>query len=278
MTDHKPAVLAEDICFGYEAEEVLHNVSFSVAPGDFLAIVGPNGGGKTTLLKLLLGLLRPRYGSVTVFGTPPDEARHRMGYVPQHIQFDPSFPVTVMDVVLMGRVERHVLGPYRRADRAAARQALEQVDLQGMGGRPFSDLSGGQRQRVLIAQALASEPDILLLDEPTASVDSLVQHKVFELLKELNRELTILLVSHNLNVVTGYVSHVACVNRTANVHPVSELTASVVQAAYGGDMTILKHDLACQIIDPDRALQTPHLGRHPHVHTEEGSTHRCDNS
>jgi zinc transport system ATP-binding protein len=262
-TVRPPAIEIEDLCFGYEAEEVLHNVNLRLEAGAFLALVGPNGGGKTTLLRLLLGLLSPRYGTIRIFGAPPEQARRRLGYVPQHIQFDRDFPVSVIDVVLMGRVERHRFGPYRRADREAAGHALEQVDLADLAGRPFADLSGGQRQRVLIAQALASEPDILLLDEPTANVDSLVQHKVFELLKELNRERTILLVSHNLNVVTGYVSHVACVNRTVAVHPVDELTVSVVHEMYGGDLTILKHDFECQIINPGPGLHTPHRAATP---------------
>jgi zinc transport system ATP-binding protein len=274
MTTDTPAIEIEDMCFGYETAEVLHNVNFRVEAGAFLALVGPNGGGKTTLLRLLLGLLTPRYGAIRGFGVAPEAARQRLGYVPQHIQFDPAFPVSVIDVVLLGRVDRHWFGPYRRSDRRTAMHALEQVDLEDMANHPFSDLSGGQRQRVLIAQALASEPELLLLDEPTANVDSLVQHKLFELLKELNQRLTILLVSHNLNVVTGYVSHVACVNRTVDVHPVRELTASVVHETYGGDLTILRHNFACQIINPDRSLHTPHQaeGQHRHPRPAEGAS------
>lgn len=255
-----PAIGITDVCFGYETQEVLHNVSLTVAERDFVAFVGPNGGGKTTLLKLILGLLKPRHGTVRVFGDAPEDVHARMGYVPQHLVYDLRFPATVFDVVLMGRVGRHFLGPYRRRDREAASDAIEKVRLSGFGKRPFSELSGGERQRVLIAQALASEPDILLLDEPTANVDSLVEHTIYELLRDLHQHLTVILVSHNLNVVTSYVSHVACVNRTVDVHSVSEVTAKTIQAAYGTDLAILDHGTSCQVISPFASLQTPHKG------------------
>ena len=175
-----------DVCFAYERREVLHNVSLTVHQRDMVAFVGPNGGGKTTLLRLILGLLTPRFGSVRVLGGSPQVARRRVGYVPQHLLFDPQFPVSALDVVAMGRVERRWAGPYSRADRSVALQALAHVDMGELAGRSFSGLSGGERQRVLIAQALAAEPELLLLDEPTASVDYLVEHRIYELLRRLN--------------------------------------------------------------------------------------------
>ena len=170
-----------------------------------MCIVGPNGGGKTTLVKLILGLLRPQRGEVRVFGQPPHRARLRVGYMPQHVQHDPQFPVTVMDIVLMGRLGQGVLGWPGRADRRAAIDALAQVGMEEFRRRPFADLSGGQRQRVLIARALCCKPDLLLLDEPTSNVDSLVEARLLDLLRDLNRQMTIVMVSHDLGFVSGLV-------------------------------------------------------------------------
>ncbi len=255
-----PAIEIENICFAFEDNEVLHNISLRIDPGDFVAFVGPNGGGKTTLLRLILGLLQPLHGRIRVFGQDPRAVRQRVGYVPQHLEFDTRFPVTVLDVVIMGRANRQRIGPYRKADRQAARMGLARVRLEDLERRSFAELSGGERQRVLIAQALAGEPDLLLLDEPTANVDTLVEHHIYELLKELSKSLTLVLVSHNLNVVTACVSHVACINRTAELSPVAEMTAATFREAYGSDIAVLRHGVHCHVISPFDALQVPHQG------------------
>ncbi len=248
----------DDVCFAYERREVLHNVEMMVEAGSLVAMVGPNGGGKSTLLKLALGLIDPVRGRVEVLGTHPVRARRRVGYVPQHLQFDPAFPVCAMDVVLMGRADRHLWGGYRRADREAARDALGRVDLAHLSNRGFARLSGGERQRVLIAQALVADPELLLLDEPTANVDSATEHKIYELLHELNERITIVVVSHNLNVVTRHASHVACVNRTASLMPMSDLSRERLHTVYHGDVAVLQHEESCHVIDPTAALGTPH--------------------
>jgi len=177
-----------------------------------------------------------------VFGGPPERARSRVGYVPQYARFDPLFPVTVLDVVRMGRVGNFAAGPYRRDDRQAAEEALETVGLAELRRRPFADLSGGQRQRVLIARALAVHPELLLLDEPTASVDRAATAKLYELLVELARRLTILLVSHDTGVVSQFVSGVLCVNRTVVKHPVSRLTGEILSELYGVDIALVRHE------------------------------------
>jgi zinc transport system ATP-binding protein len=259
-----PVVEFDDVCFSYGGEEVLHNLSFKVNPLDIIAVVGPNGGGKTTLLRLILGLLKPERGTVRVFGKSPAEARQQIGYVIQHLNYDAQFPVTVRDVVLMGRVERHRFGPYGRADRDEALQALQQVGMEPYAGRPFSDLSGGQRQRVLIAQALVTQPALLLLDEPTANIDTETEKRLFELFRTLSQRITIVIVSHNVNVVTGYVSHVLCVNHTATLNPVGELSPTKVQQEDGREMAVLHHELNCHVIDASRALHSAHKG---HRHT-----------
>lgn len=235
------------VCFAYNGPQILENVEFSVKEHDFAAIVGPNGGGKTTLLRLILGLLEPDQGQVRIFGREPREVWRRMGYMPQHANLDPQFPATVLDVVLMGRLggPRH-FGPFRRRDRQIAREKLALVGLEEFSSRPLADLSGGQRQRVLIARALACNPDLLLLDEPTSSLDMRMEHEFLELLQKLNQDLTIVLVSHDLGFVSPLVNHVICVNRRVAVHPTSEITGEVISELYGGDMRLIQHDQGCE--------------------------------
>ncbi|CAO0824847.1 putative metal transport system ATP-binding protein CPn_0542/CP_0210/CPj0542/CpB0563 [Desulfarculales bacterium] len=238
-----PAIEIRDLYFAYNGEQVLSGVNLTVAPRDFAAVVGPNGGGKTTLLKLILGLLTPSAGRLLVLSQPPASARTRIGYMPQHPKMDYSFPVTVQDVVLMGRLGcGGGLGRYRRADHQAARRALGQVGLADLNDRPFHDLSGGQRQRVLIARALAGEPRLLLLDEPTANVDVRGEREVFELLKELNQSIAVVVVSHDLGFVSPYVQNVICVNRRVVSHPTSQVTGQVIADIYGGEVNMVRHD------------------------------------
>ena len=250
----------EDVCFAYGGQEVLHNVSFQVPARAFVAVVGPNGGGKTTLLKLILGELTPRFGQVRVLDGLPQAVRQRIGYVPQSLPFDPGFPVCVRDVVLMGRVDRHRIGPYRREDRRAASVALEQVGMAAFERRPFSDLSGGQRQRVLIAQALVSAPELLLLDEPTASVDPAATSQLHALFHALKADRTIIMVSHNLSAVTGHATHVLCVNRTSDMQVLADVASGTVHQAFGDDLALLQHGPSCHVIDSSTVLDTPHHG------------------
>lgn len=255
------AIQLSDVCFAYDSEEVLHNVNLSVIDKSFVAVVGPNGGGKSTLVKLILGLIKPKRGKVEIFGESPEHRRHNIGYVAQHLGFDPDFPVSVLDVVLMGRVDQHGFGPYRQADRHRAVAALERVQLEQMSHRALMQLSGGERQRVLIAQALVSDPELLILDEPTANVDKKAELEIYELLHELNEAMTIIVVSHNLNVVTRHASHVACVNRTASLTRMDDITESELHAFHRGDMTILQHPQSCHVHDASRALSEPHHGK-----------------
>lgn len=241
-TMHQDCVIElRDLAFSYPLTPVLDEVTFCVARGDFVCMVGPNGGGKTTLLRLMLGLLTPTRGTVRVLGLPPVQARRRLGYMPQHAYLDLQFPVRVLDVVLMGRLGRGRLGFYTRTDRTTARAALGEVGLTDYAKRPFAALSGGQRQRVLIARALACEPDILLLDEPTANLDPLVQDEMNELLHALNKRLTIVLVSHDVGFVTRHVKSVVCVNRNVMVHTASAITGDSIRALYGHDVHMVQH-------------------------------------
>ncbi len=238
-----PVVEFDRVSFAYDGTLVLEEVTFGVHRGDFLSIVGPNGGGKTTILRLILGLIRPRSGIVRVFGDSPERARSRIGYMPQSSTLDPLFPVSVRDVVLMGRLgSASALGFYSREDRLRADQALDMVEMRGFMHRPFSSLSGGQSQRVLLARALAVQPDLLILDEPTSNIDVAVENELYELLQKLNDSMTIMLVTHDLGFVSRYVKNVACVNRRLIAHPTCEITGEMISAIYGSDMHMIRHD------------------------------------
>ncbi|MCX5850761.1 MAG: ABC transporter ATP-binding protein [Deltaproteobacteria bacterium] len=241
--DSKPIIEIDHVSFSYEGLHALEDVSFTVHERDFISIVGPNAGGKTTLMKLILGLLKPSRGTVRVFGQPPAKTRSRIGYMPQHASLDPFFPVSVLDVVLMGRLGNgHKLGLFRRNDREAAMEALREVEMYPFRQRSFSTLSGGQRQRVLIARALTSRPELLLLDEPTSNIDIAVETELYELLKRLNERITILLVTHDLGFVSKYVKSVACVNRKVVVHPTSEISGEMIYEMYGSQVHMIRHD------------------------------------
>ena len=250
MNGRVPAVELRDVTFRYPGGEtlplVLEDVTLRVEADDYLGLIGPNGGGKTTLLRIMLGLLRPQRGTVTVLGGTPLQVRSRIGYVPQHAQIDTSVPATVLDVVLMGRLGRAgPVGPYGKPDRSAAAEALREVGLYGLRRRPFSQLSGGQRQRVLIARALASRPELLLLDEPTASLDVGVERDFHELLGRLVERLTVVVVSHDVAFVSETVGKVVCVRGTVAVHPTAELTGEMMCDLYGRDVRLVRHDHDC---------------------------------
>ena len=245
MTE-QAVITLEKVSFSYNDLPVLEEVTLTVHERDFISIVGPNAGGKTTLLKLILGLLKPTSGTIRVFGQPPGKVRSRIGYMPQHASLDPLFPVSVLDVVLMGRLGNGKdLGFYRRADKEAAADALRNVELYEIRNCSFSDLSGGQRQRVLIARALVSDPELLLLDEPTANVDAVVETELYEILNKLNEKMTVALVTHDLGFVSRYVKSVACVNRRVVVHPTSEITGEMINEIYGCDVHMVRHDHRC---------------------------------
>lgn len=245
-----PVIEIKDLCFSYNGQPVLTDVNFVLESGNFTALIGPNGGGKTTLLKLMVGLLHPDRGTVRVLGKHPRKVAHRLGYVPQEIGINTRFPVSVMDVVLMGRL-RSFRGwsGYPRDDRQKAREVLERLGMWDRRNRRIGELSGGQRQRVFIARALASEPEILFLDEPTASVDAAHQSEFYALLKELNRRATIVLVNHDLIVISKYVKSVACVNQGLHFHNSSEVTPEMIRM-YQCPVELVAHGI------PHRVLST----------------------
>ena len=222
-----------DVSFAYNGEPVLEDINLDIRPQDFIAMIGPNGGGKTTLLKLILGLLSPDQGSVRVDGKSAPKASSSVGYVPQDVHINPNFPITVEDVVLVGKLEaRKRWTRNSAANRKDALEALERLDMADHAGKKIGTLSGGQCQRVFIARALVTQPKLLLLDEPTASIDTKGQADFYALLKELNRDITILVVSHDLLVVSRYIKSVACVNRRLHYHDQAEITGEMLETMY----------------------------------------------
>ncbi len=226
-----PVAELEHVCFSYGAERVLDEVSLQVNRGDILGLIGPNGSGKTTLLRVLLGLLPPTCGHVRLFGTEIGAFRQweRVGYVPQKAAFNSRFPAAVSEVVISGRSGRVGVGRrFSAADREAARRALELVGVGSLEHRRIGELSSGQQQRVLIARALVTRPELLLLDEPTVGVDPDAQEQFYELLLRLNREegVTLILVSHDIGFVMREVSRLACLNHTLVFHGSPEEAAA----------------------------------------------------
>ncbi len=238
-----PVVEFVNVSFAYNTKPVLENVNLTVSDKEFVWVVGPNGGGKTTLVKLLLGLLQPKSGTVRVFGDTAASARTRIGYMPQQAHLDLRFPVTAREVVLMGRLNKGMKpGRFTDSDKEKVRQVLELVAMDSMADVPLRDLSGGQQRRLLIARALACEPDLLLLDEPTANLDRNAERELFRILKKLNHQLTVMMISHDPAFVSDFVEQVVCVNRTVAVHPTTDRDREFIGELYGDSLRMVRHD------------------------------------
>ena len=227
------AIDLQGVNYTYGNALVVENVTLRVPRGEYVAMLGPNGGGKTTLLKLLLGLLRPTAGDIAILGQTPAQAAPRLGYMPQFTAHGRDFPITVLETVLLGRMDARSWWPvWASRDVAAAMQSLERVGMAAKARSPLGELSGGQRQRVFVARALAGDPELLLLDEPTASVDPEGRTSLHELLGELAKDMTVVMVSHDISVISRHVTAVICVNRQVHYHPRPELTPEMFEMMY----------------------------------------------
>lgn len=242
-TQQPPVIELNDVWYRFdEGPPVLEGVDLCVGDKEFIGVVGPNAGGKSTLLKIILGLYHPFKGRVRVLGAPPARVRGRIGYVPQYPTFARDFPTDVMHAVLMGRLgSTRFLGGYSDADRASAREAMEEMEILPLAGRHIDTLSGGQLQRVLVARALVCDPRILLLDEPTANIDQRGETDIFDYLKEFHRRMTIVVVSHDVGFISRYVERVACVNRTLICHDTADIDGRTIQELYGADVQMVAH-------------------------------------
>lgn len=241
------AVRFEGVSFAYGSDPILQDVSFHIHEGEFAALIGPNGSGKTTILRLLLGLAAPASGRIEVLGAPPHTALESLGYVPQNAAYDPAFPISVAEVVRMGRL-RGGSGRYSREDLRAADAALEQADVAELRDRPYSALSGGQRRRVLVARALAANPRLLVLDEPTANMDVESETRLFRALGELRGRTTVLVVTHDTLFVSDLTDAVLCVGdrdgRPGSVvrHASIPVARGLAPGVFGGGARQVLHD------------------------------------
>ncbi|MBN1433917.1 ABC transporter ATP-binding protein [Candidatus Fermentibacterales bacterium] len=250
-----PAVLLREVSFQYGSlasagagHQVLRDVDLRVEQGDYIAILGPNGGGKTTLLRLILGLVRPSSGSVRVFGRDPSQALSLVGYVPQLTTSAGDFPASVLEVVLMGRIGHGGPRGGRRRDRETALEMMSRLGISELASESVSSLSGGQRQRMLIARALVGSPRLLLLDEPVASVDSASQDSVYTIFHELNESgVTILMVTHDVGAVSTQIKSIACMNVQLFRHGEKLLEADLARA-YGCPVDLITHGVPHRVL------------------------------
>ncbi len=222
----KKLLEVRNLNFSYKKDLVLKNINFTLYKGDFFTITGPNGGGKSTLIKLILGILEPKSG--TVFLDEEIKNPVEIGYVPQNTNVNPEFPISVLDVVMMGNGSKHKtlksffkIG-YSKFEIECAKSSLEKVGMQGFLHSKISELSGGQRQRVMIARAICSHPKLLILDEPTSNIDINGQKEIYSLLKKLNQEITVLVVTHDLTVISQYANRVLYINQEGFMHDLKE--------------------------------------------------------
>lgn len=244
-----PLIDIQSLNFAYGSVPTLSGINLEVEEGEFPGIVEPNAGGKSTLLKPVLGLLQPQSGNIRVLGRTPPAASRQIGYVPQYPSFPQDFPITVEQAVQLGRLglrrgnHRSALWSWRvtGADREAVHRALVEVEAIQIAKRQIGRLSGGQLQRALLARALVGTPHILILDEPTANIDQRLEGGIFDLLKVLNERMTILVVSHDIAFISRYVSRVACVNRTLIRHRTDALDGLVIQELCGEDVRMIAH-------------------------------------
>lgn len=239
------AIEVRNVNFSYGTNVAIRDASFTIERGDFFGIIGPNGGGKSTLLKLILGMVKPQTGSIHLLGDIPAKTRNKAGYIPQETGLNKGFPITVHDVVLMGLTSMRGLGrPFKKSDHERVDFVLEQLRLADVRNRSIADLSGGQRQKVLLSRAIVSEPVILFLDEPTASVDTTGEDEIYEYLLKINKEgTTIVLVTHNIGVLSKYIKSVACVNKDVHFHSDGKLDEETVIKTFGCPVDIIAHGI-----------------------------------
>lgn len=239
----------KNVTFGYTRDEkVIEDITFSVKKGEYLGIIGPNGSGKTTVIKLLLGILSPQEGMIRVFKKDRDNFKdsYKIGYVPQQTAYAKSFPATVKEIIQSGRIAKNGLWqPWTQEDGKAVQKAIHTTGLKKVQNKLLSELSGGQRQRTLIARALASDPKILVLDEPSTGVDIKSQETFFDFLKTLNKKmgLTIILVSHDMDVITKEANKVLCINKKLVCNaPIKEFVkGDYLKDLYGENVKYVKH-------------------------------------
>ena len=248
--EYEKIIEVKDLYLSYNQVNVLENVQLTVYKGQFLAIIGPNGGGKTTLLKIILGLIEPDSGEVKIKGYDIKKGRKLVGYVPQISDFDKNFPINVQDVILMGRItdQKGLFFNYSEEDKKIAEEIMHDLDINNIKDRQIGRLSGGQLQRVLIGRALAAEPEILLLDEPTASLDAEARSNIYSILREINKEITIIVVTHDISAISSHFDSVACLNRNLHYHGDKNITKEDLDQVYGCPVELIAHGVPHRVL------------------------------
>ena len=237
-----PAISFSNVSYAYQQAKVLEDITVDIVEEEFFGIIGPNAAGKSTMLKLMLGLLKPDTGEIRVLGKTPAEASRHIGYVPQYPSFPRDFPIKVIDVVLLGHLGNSIrVGAFSREEKELAIKGLEVVEIAHLAEAPISSLSGGQVQRMLIARALTSQPEILVLDEPTANIDVQAEENIFALLKQYNEHMTIIVVSHDIAFISGYVDRVGCLNRNMICHETENISGKTIEELYGAPVKMIHH-------------------------------------
>ena len=232
----EPLIELKDVRVAYDGKEVLNHVNFKVHENDFIGVIGPNGGGKTTMVKTILGLIKPVSGKVIHHQKPLE-----MGYLPQYTNVDKRFPIKVCDVVLSGLMYRKkLLGRYNKKDRHKACDALSWVGMEHLADKHIGSLSGGETQKALLARAIVSSPSLLILDEPDTYVDYASEGEIYELLRKLNEHMAILMVSHDLGMISSYIKTIACVNRMLHYHKSNVITPEQLQT-YNCPIQLVTH-------------------------------------
>lgn len=244
------AIEIKNLYLSYNDIPVLENINITVYKKQFLAIIGPNGGGKTTLLKVILGIVEPNDGEIKISGLNIEQGRKLVGYVPQISDFNKRFPIDVKDVILMGRLsdQKGLFHSYSDKDYKFADDIMKQLDIIDLKDRQIGKLSGGQLQRVLIGRALAANPEILLLDEPTASLDAESRNNIYNILKELNDEITVLVVTHDLTAVSSYFDSIACLNKNMHYHGGKNLSKDDIDKVYGCPVDLIAHGIPHRVL------------------------------
>lgn len=250
MTNTK-VIEIENVSYSYDNTPALQNVTMSIEKGDFVGIIGPNGGGKTTLLKLILALIKPDSGTIKLLGDSPQKTRSLAGYIPQETNLNKTFPISVRDVILMGLVSKRGIGHhYTKGDKDKACQIIDKLNISKVKDRCIKELSGGQRQKVLLARALISEPEIIFLDEPTASIDSSGTDEIYDILRDLNKNgTTIIIVTHNIGILSKYIKSVACVNKELYFHSDKELDSNVITTTFGCPVDLIAHGVPHRVFE-----------------------------
>ncbi|HAL65736.1 MAG: Zinc ABC superfamily ATP binding cassette transporter, ABC protein [Bacteroidetes bacterium 38_7] len=241
-----------DLSAGYYGKPVIHHIQLTVYEGDFIGIIGPNGGGKTTFLKTIAGIIKPLSGSLKFYSPEGGLIENpKLGYLPQVNTFDKSFPISVEEVVLTGLLSAEGrLSRFKAGDKEKVRKVLERLNINHLASKPIGELSGGQMQRVFLARAIVSQPWILLLDEPSTYADNRFEAELYELLVQLNEKMTILMVSHDLGMIPSYIKSIACVNGTLHYHPTPEITPEILRV-YNCPIELIAHGIV-----PHRVLST----------------------